>query len=348
MQYLGKVAVCILFLFAAEARSQTIYVDVNNGNDNNPGTEELSVKTLLQASKIVNALNGEGETEIIIMPGIYYLNEKVQFQNEKNYTENKRFIIRASILPGEEEWSHQKMPVIISTALPTNNFQFDCSVGIDVEMNHVTIQGLKFHGNPVPEIYYYPIGRQGRDLEGLLVTQCMFIGDLDASPIQSAILAHGHKIVVDHCVFNNCKNSVVFYFVGEEREDIRQGSEFRYNIISGGYETGIWTAANDNNFKFHHNIISGCENVWIHNNDNNTIYELSDCIITENDHYICEFTESYETEKSKLSYIENNVIKTGKIDLVQKDDIAIPADYLHVKTGSFGSELNAGLFIKER
>ncbi|MFC2135689.1 hypothetical protein ACFLTH_13825 [Bacteroidota bacterium] len=338
----------ILFLssFLFNLTAQTLYINSSSGNDTNPGTIDKPFKSFSPIEQIVNSLEGEGTTIVKIEPGIYHLDEKVLFKNYRKYTEAERLVIEAAALPGDTAWTHADMPIIISTAVPSDNFGFKCSIGLDIEVNHVTIRGLKFLGNPQTEIYYYPIGRQGKDLEDLVITQCMFIGDEDALPIQSGILAHGNKIIIDHSVFYNCKNSVVFYFADDNREVQRYGSEMKYCIVNGAYECGIWTASPDTDFKFHHNIITRSKNMWIHNLLNTTVYSIDDCIITNNENYITKLGQNYEYLKSDITFRENNVIRNGDIILVKKNDISIPENYLHVVPNTLGSKLGAGLFYQ--
>jgi len=326
--------------------AQTFYVDINRGNDSNPGTICNPVKTISEAAQRVRTLGNHNQVTIKIYPGIYNLDDKVLFDVQQKFEERARLIIEAIVLPDDDDWDPSQMPVIISTAKAQANFGFECSIGFDIEISHITIRGLKFLGNPVPEIYYYPIGRQGKRLDDLVVTQCLFIGDKDTLPIQSGILAHGNKVIINHCIFYNCRNSVVFYFVDEDREVKRTGSEMTYCIVDGGYESGIWTAAPDTNFKFHHNIVTRCQNFWVHNLLNNTKYSITDCFISDNIFSISKVTSSFEFSQSQNIYHEKNVSKEGKIQLVFKNDIDMPKNYLHPMPGTPGSNLGAGLFIK--
>jgi len=169
-------------------------------------------------------------------------------------------------------------------------------------------------------------------------------------PVQSGILAHGNQIKVSHCIFYNCRNSVVYYFANENRTIERYGSEMSYCIIDGAYESGIWTASPDKDFKFTHNIITNCKYVWVHNKGNKTEYRMEDCIITDNDNYITSLDgEKWEFASSDLIYSVKNVLKEGKILLQKKTDdgLVMPKDYLHVVKGKFGSGLNAGIFLNE-
>jgi len=341
------VALGVAVIFGtANLTAETVYVDNLNGNDTNPGTTDKPLKTLNKAAELINSTTGSGPTILKVLPGVYQFQNAVVFENTRPYTKDKRLIIEAAVLPDDSDWKPELMPIVISSAVPTTNFGFDCSIGLKVEVNHVTIRGLKLLGNPVSEIYYYPIARENKDLTDLIIRQCLFVGDEDALPIQSGVLAHGNEIVIDHCVFYNCKNSIVYYFVDEDRTKARVGSEMTYCIIVGGYETGIWTAAPDQDFKFHHNIITRCANAWIHNTANLTEYSLNNCIITDNEKYIARWTNDKGPVPSEQAYIEGNIIKEGDVQLVKKDDVSIPKDYLHVVPGTLGSDLGAGLFLK--
>jgi len=268
MKNIKLFSIIILMLFFESVSSQTIYVDINNGNNNNTGSVKLPVKTLEKATEIANNDSENKFTTIKIAAGIYILHDKLVFENKK-YSKSGRFTLEALILPDDTAWSPGKMPVILSIAGTSKNFGFDCSLGLNIEVNHATIRGLKFLGNANPKVYYYyPVARSGKSLNDLEITQCMFVGNVDASPIQAAILAHGQKIKVKNSVFYNCKNSVVFYFADDDRSVKRINSEMSYCIVLGAYEAGIWMASPDKGFKFHHNIIADSKYAWVHNSDN--------------------------------------------------------------------------------
>ncbi len=340
----------LLITLLGVLNAQTIYVDIKKGNNKNKGTLESPIQTLDRAVGLVNNSKLGGSTIIKIASGVYTLTDKIVFSKDK-YTEKERLIIEAVVLPDDTSWSHEKMPVIISTSAASNNFGFDCSIGIKIEVNHATIRGLKFLGNTDPEVYYYyPIGRSGKNLVDLEVTQCVFVGEKDAIPVQSGVIAHGNQIKVTHSIFYNCRNSVVYYFANEDRDVERFSSEMSYCIVDGAYESGIWTASPDNNFKFNNNIITNCKYTWVHNIDNNTKYSIDNCIITENENYITKLDGSiWEFSPSDIIYSEKNVLKEGDILLQKKTDdgLVMPKDYLHVQEGNLGSELNAGIFVKD-
>ncbi|MFC2152875.1 tetratricopeptide repeat protein [Bacteroidota bacterium] len=339
-----------LIIISASIQAQTIYVDVKNGDDTNKGTKELPLKSLFKAAEIANANTEISSTTIKLAPGFYILTDKVVFDNNK-YNKNERLVIEAEILPDNPAWSPYSMPVITSIANNSINFGFESCLGLYVEVNHVTIRGLKFTGNSNPDVFfYYPIGRSNMELKDFVLSQCLFVGDRDASPIQSGVLIHGDEINVDHCIFNNCKNTVVYYFPSMDFSQSRYNSSMSYCIINNAYETAIWTAAPDENFKFHHNIVMNSKNVWIHNEANKTEYKLSDCIFYNNKHVYTVYGKAGEVE-SENNFIEENV-KNISVDLVLKKDIMMTPymeyDYLHAEQESEAAELKAGLFLKER
>lgn len=67
------------------------------------------------------------------------------------------------------------------------------------------------HDNPFKGILIrnYPIVCEGKNLEDLSVTQCLFTGDEYAIPNHLVILANGKSLEVDHCVFYGEKDALV-------------------------------------------------------------------------------------------------------------------------------------------
>ena len=192
-----------------------IYLNPEFGNDMNSGTKENPLKSLFEAARRVNQANGKGAITINLSEGIYGLDATVTFHPANWwFSKSDRLTIRAEFLPDDSLWNPAKMPGIIST-MPLNFKPYGnqdpfkgASYGIQIETSHVTIQGLRVLGTPVHEKpaegfvrRNYPIVREGRNLDDLRITQCLFVGDKHAIPNHLAILASGHGVVVDHCVF---------------------------------------------------------------------------------------------------------------------------------------------------
>ena len=138
------------------------------------------------------------------------------------------------------------------------------SYGMMIEASHVSIQGLKILGIPVvehPKEGYiqrvYPIGRMNPELDDLEITQCFFAGDEVTNPNHLPILANGTGIVLDHCLFYNVKQAIVYWSRNST------GHAMRNCLILGSYGCGIWTSAIANDFDFRNNLIANGNYVWI-------------------------------------------------------------------------------------
>lgn len=333
-------------------QAEQLYINPKTGNDNNPGTKTRPLKTIMEAAKRVN-LNKEPEaTTIFLSEGVHLLTQTVVFSNDK-YTLTNRLVIRADIMPDDAEWTPQKMPVIVTAVPMDSGIGGEEAKGIQPEVSHVTIEGLRFTGSP--DYSYidgtnlrrsYPIWREGKNLDDLLVTQCLFAGNIDVLPLHVGVIANGYGLVIDHCVFFNCKIPVVFW-----KNDGRTGSRsaMRYSLVYGGYFSGVWTTQGTNGdvFDFHHNIIANTNTVWIREKGSKLRYKASDCIFTG-------YTKlaGYgsgplsDSDATSTDFLEmKNVQTTGTVK-IEKDQSK--RNYLQLAEGSFGSNLMAGLFKKKQ
>ena len=334
-------------IFATCLRAETIYVDVRDGSDNNPGTKEKPVKTVGRTVEIVNSSTKPGPATIKIAPGIYSLSNSVEFNSTRPYTEKERLVVEAAVLPDEPQWEPAMMPVILSIEDPRRQespAELTATYGLKIGISHVTIRGLKFLGNPLSRNWHCCLSRIGDDLDDLLVTQCIFAGDRNAIDIYCAALATGDRFVVDHCIFLNCHACTVFW---DGPQGIAgKGCSMRYCIVDGAYISGVWTCRTAEDFEFHHNIVTRSEYFWMRKKiENPRKYRLYDCIITENKNYSGYGVENGPTGLTgdEVTYDERNIIKQGTVAL-NKDKRA--RNYLHPASGSPGSDLGAGLFRK--
>jgi hypothetical protein len=209
------------FTFLANAKNSSmivghdIYLNPNTGNDTNAGTKENPLKTLSEAAKRVNQASGEGAITVYLSSGVYGMNETADFNpvNHK-FTKTNRLTIRAEILPDDISWNPPDMPIIISIMSfsvekdDKGQITRSQSFGVLIQNSYATIQGLRILGEPVHEnpskgllIRNYPIVWEGKDLEDLRITQCLFLGDKFAIPNHPGVLANGKALEVDHCVF---------------------------------------------------------------------------------------------------------------------------------------------------
>jgi hypothetical protein len=333
-------AMTILSLWAP---AEQLYINVKTGNDNNSGAQSQPLKTIGEAARRINGNTSKEAATIIISEGVYPLTETVRFDNSR-FSEKNSLTIRAEVLPDDKDWSPQRMPVI-TAVIPATLTPGDGEEarGFEIEVSHVTIEGLRFTGSPVyyyidgkQSRRYYPIWRDGKNLDDLVVTQCLFAGNVDVLPIRVAVIANGNGLVLDHCVFYNCQNSVVFWNAASESS---YRNAMRYCLVYESNYSGVWTTTQTgDDFEFHHNIIANSRTAWIKDNDNKHQYQIHDCIFTN---------DIKTTGNPGDNAISNDFLKMDNVQTV--GTIQIEKDqgknnYLQLKDGSFGSELKAGLF----
>lgn len=339
---LKKYLAALLLVLPSALFAEQFYLNPRIGNDSNPGTKSQPLKTLMEAARRVNANPHAEATTIVLSEGVYPLTETVLF-NRSQYTLESRLVIRAEVMPDDPDWTPQRMPMLVTIVpmLPTDDGEE--AKGIDIETSHVTLEGLWFSGGP--NYYYmdgrhnrraYPVWRDGKTLEDLLVTQCLFTGDVDLLPVRVAVIANGHGFVLDHCVFYHCQNPVVFW---DAEGGTSHHDAMRYCLVYGAYFSGVWTtSATADDFEFHHNIITGCGTGWISEGDHH--YAVHDCILAGN-----KTTVGFGNEggtKSNPDFLQMvNVQTSGAIELERDQS---KKNYLQLKEGSFGSGLKAGLF----
>lgn len=328
--------------------AETIYVDSINGRDTNPGTKDRPIKTLQQAAAIVNRSKEPGPTTIKIAPGIYNITKCAVFNNTRHYTAKDRLTIEALILPDNPAWQPTLMPVVLSTEDPREPEKLGKhteTYSMKIQLSHVTVRGLKFLGNPLSNNWHACIERVGKDLDDLLVFQCIFTGDKDALDIYCPVIGNGDGLVVEHCIFYKCNASVVFW---DGLEAIGgKDCAFRYCIVTGGYISGVWTCRTAEDFEFHHNIITNCEYFWMRKPGDKQRYRVQDCVVTNNKYYSGYGGPGGPTGRTgpEVTYDEKNILKEGKVIMV-KDKTA--RNYLHVTKGTPGSKLGAGLFGEKK
>jgi hypothetical protein len=351
--------VLITLQTVVSAQNKTeIFINSNSGNDQNTGAADQPLKSLFEAAKRVNQANGKGSINIFLSEGIYGLDATVTFHPANwHFTKEERLIIRAAVLPEDADWNPGKMPVIIST-MPLDFKPYGrqdplggASYGIQIETSHVTIQGLRVLGTPVHERpeeglvkRNYPIVREGRDLDDLRVTQCLFIGDRFAIPNHLAILASGQGVVVDHCVFYHCKDAIVFWF----SEEPARNCEVHHNLFIGNYGANIWSWSAAEDLKFYNNVIGNTNIIWILNKDEKSSFSLSNSLIIGYNELVNKgggpagFGEKADPDKLKLG--KDVIIK--KEGELQIEDDPVKRNYLHLVPGTPGADLGAGLFTK--
>ena len=347
--YLRILITALLFSqFAQLSKGEVLYVDSANGQDTNAGTKDRPLQSLLKAAELVNNSSEPGPTTIVISAGLYSLNECVTFANNRPYTQGNRLTIRASILPDDLNWIPASMPIIVSCEdprVPGKPDAYTETYSIKVKVNHVTIQGLKFLGNPKLNNMHGCVERIGKGLDDLLIKQCVFIGDRNGVGIYAATLATGDRFVVEHCIFKGCAASAVYWDGLDEIGG--RNCAMRYCIIDKAYMSGPWTCQATEDFEFHHNVVTNSEYFWIRKQGDRQKYKINKCAIIGNKHFSGYGTAAGPTGQTgdEVTFEENNVIKEG---IVHFETNQKSHNYMHIKEDSIGKDLGAGLFTQAK
>jgi len=336
----------VLTIVSLVASAEELYINAKKGDDKNTGSQSQPLKTIGEAAKRINADTTIEATTIILSEGVYALTETVPFNNNKFSAEN-RLTIRAEVLPDDANWNPQRMP-IITTIIPGTSTPGDGEEarGLEIEASPVTVEGLRFTGSPVyyymdgyQDRRYYPIWRDGKNLDDLVVTQCLFAGNVDVLPIRVAVIANGNGLVLDHCVFYNCKNPVVFW---NAQDGTSNRNAMRYCFVYEANYSGVWTTTQTgDDFEFHHNVIANCHTAWIRDDSSTHHYQIHDCILTNN----MKTTGSGSDNSINDDFLKMENVQLSGVIEIEKDQGKI--NYLQVKEGSVGWKLQAGLFKKE-
>jgi hypothetical protein len=350
-------AMLLLVSFASFAqRKEVFYVNASAGRDDANGSKEAPLKTLPEAARRVNKLQGKGSITVIMADGTYGLTETAEFNPlQWHFTSTDRLEIRAEILPDDLQWKPNRMPIIVST-MPFNvEKSKDGAVtggsnyGILIATSHVTLQGLRILGEPVHEkpkegvlIRNYPIVWDGKGLSDLRVTQCLFLGNQFALPNHLGILANGAQLEVDHCVFYGVKDAVVMWNAPSEK------SSLHHNLILNSYGAAVWTWSTTPDFKFYNNVISGINVLWVLEKEAKNSYQIQNSLLVGYNELVNQGggPQDFGTpaDPKKLVYKSDFVVqKSGGLAI--EEDQTSPY-YLQLKPGTLGTTYGAGLFYK--
>ena len=341
-------ALVILLVSLLPARSQRLYVNPATGQDTAAGTHGSPLRTVYEAARRINGFDSAGPAEIILTKGIHAINETVLFKKDR-FTNDARLRIRSEILPDDSNWSPEQMPVVI-TVMPTSpDAGGEQAIGLQIEVSHVSIEGLRFTGTPHSPFMAdkkvrrtYPVWRGGKDLDDLVVSQCLFTGDADVLPLHLGIIANGSGLVVDHCVFYNCKNSVVYWRVNNGNS---HGNSMRFCLVYGGYFSGIWTTnqTDGDDFIFDHNILANCKAAWIRENGSTQAFKATNSIFSNNE-YLSGFGSGAASviNKDSTHFLLTQNVSFDRPIVIEKDPSK--RNYLQLAKGSDGNEIQAGLF----
>jgi len=346
------------FLLSGHIRAQDIGSSIYlhpAGNDTNPGTRDKPLKTLGEAARRVNADTGGGAVNIFLSEGVYAVNEPALFRPaNRSFTGAARLTIRAEVLPDDPEWSPQSMPVLIHTMPLSPNWMGrpdpfgGVSYGMQFETSHVTVRGIKILGSPhlespTPKTIrrIYPIAREGADLDDLEIKQCLFVGNRDVCELHCAILARGHGIVIDHCVFHGCKITAV-YWTGQAK-----GCAMRNTLAVDNYVTATWLCAIGEDFDFQNNVVSSNLSAVLFQGPVRK-YNLAKSLFAGNKNLY----GSGGGPAVNFKPLESSVLPLPSSSKLIEKPVQIELDqakrnYLHVVAGTLGYEITAGLFYKQ-
>jgi len=340
-------AVAVLGGANTRLRAEIVYVDSEKGNDASSGRQEEPVRTIARAAQKVNSCGEPGPTTIRLAPGVYCIPETVRFESSRAYTADERFVIEAAVLPDNNDWTPDRMPVVLSLVRGQGTETKKFATAIEIEISHATVRGIKFLGNPRANTWTYSLLRMGKSLNDLVVSQCLFVGD-EAVPFNVPIIANGQGLVVDHCVFYKSEIPAIFW---DAESGLSRGNALRYCIVDGADIAAVWVCQTADDFEFHHNIITRSQYVWMRSPKNQTTYTIRDSVITGN-----RYDSGYGTAERvsgpsgpEAAFKQENVIRNGTIMLVRsvmtpEAPSVRPRDYLHVAPGTLGYNLGAGLF----
>jgi hypothetical protein len=339
-------------LFYGQIIENKIYINSETGNNLNLGTKDNPIKSLTEAAKRVNQAKGKGAITIILADGIYGLETTAKFQPmDWQFTQTERLTIRAASLPDDSNWEPSKMPVIISMMPLVKDDYGTTSYGIQLETNHVSIQGLRVLGIPIHEKpaegtirRVYPIVREGTNLDDLRISQCLFIGDKNTIPNHLPILVDGQGIEVDHCVFYNVKDAIVFFV----SDTLAKNCKMHHNLMINNYGGAIWSWSLAPDFKYYNNVVVNTNIFWILNKDEKIPFNVSNSMVLGYNELIHKGGGALDfgtkSDSNKLVFDEKTIIiKEIKVEI---EEDQTKRNYLHVKPNTIGSSLGAGLFIE--
>lgn len=354
-----KILVLIISMQTAVSAQNTkeIFINANSGNDQNSGMKESPLKSLSEAAKRVSSYEGKGAITIILSKGVYGMAETAKFSPAKwQFTKENRLTIRAEKLPDDAGWNPGDMPAMVSTMpfdITETNDKKEVTgafnYGILIETSHVTIQGLRILGEPVHEspvknilIRNYPVMWDGKDLEDLRVTQCLFLGNKITLPNHLGILSAGKELEVDHCLFYGIKDAVVMWNTPAEK------CKIHHNFFANTYGALVWSWSATEDLKFYNNVITNANVIWVLNKDEKNTYTIENSVITGYNEFVNKgggaagFGEKGNPDKLKLG----RNVTVNKEGTLKINEDPTSRYYLQLQPGTPATQFGAGLFYK--
>ena len=333
----------LIFGLTCIAQAQIIFhIDAATTNDGD-GSENHPFSTIQKAVEAIPEAS-EGAVTLRIHPGGYVLDGPITLDRGR-FNAQKRLSIEAAILPDDPGWTPKEMPRIRSIEDPGKAEGRGKPIyGFRVAIPYAVFRGLRFEGNAAIGHRYYPIRRDDNTLNGLEVSQCLFNGNREKSPIHVAVIARGHGIVVEHNIFKQCRNPTVFW-VAEGGNSY--GNAYRYNIAFDSYQSGLWTTDTASDFDFHHNIFQGGKVFHNHRFARESLFSFKQSYIVGFQHWrrLVDGPGGGEAPNpAPLTIREFRLFRDAELQFDLEEAKGTNRRWLHPLPGTPGSELGAGLF----
>ncbi len=335
--------VILLFTFSFSislyTQSVVYYVNPQTGNDQHDGSAQIPFATLEKAVMQANNLTGQGNITIKLSPGLYTLKDKLIVNPIRQLSDSTRFTIQARVMPSDTQWTMEKVPVIQSISEDNSSTQFNHSTGILVAENHVTIEGIKFLGNPSPVVpYYYPISREDQTLDDLIIRECLFVGNKESARIQGAVWAHGTRIDISNCIFYECRNAILLF-------NNVTGFNISQNIITQSYESALWLGNEIDSFSFRENVVANNQNFLVMPAESKYSSAFKKSIISGNASYVGSWSREKQgiIEISNPGIIEEEIYRDNKIEVVENFGVHFPDNHFHTSGDQESVPVQSGL-----
>lgn len=155
-----------------------------------------------------------------------------------------------------------------------------------------------------------------------------------------AVIANGRAVEVDHCVFYGVKDALVMWRSPSTK------SSMHHNLVINSYGGVVWTWAATEDFKFYNNVVSNANVLWLLDKDQKLSYIIDNSIIVGYNTLVNKGGGAHgfgeKADQSKIKINKNVILKEeGKLEIVDDQTSKL---YLHIKPGTLGSDLGAGLF----
>ena len=333
-----RVSIILLLIISfVRVTGQTLFVDPVNGQKHARGIIDDPISDLADAVARASDFSGDEPITIKLAPGLYLLSDQLVLAPLKKLPDTIHYTIEAMTNPDAPDWVPVKMPVIQSVSANNKNWgNFDHCAGIQVQRNNVCLRGIKFVGNTNPGVvYYYPVERHFQELSGLMISQCLFVGNRSSAPIQGAVFAQGKNIKIEHTVFYQCKNAVLCFMNVS-------GFALTYSIIYGSYEAAIMFGKYSD-FVFSNNVIANNNCFWVSIKDYTSHYVFSNSVITDNKVFMGLNGDTIEVDKRTMP-VMHHVQRFGKVELNGACKDTLLRNYLQLSAASAGQHTNAGIF----